>query len=155
MTVDQSPEGQHPPVNSVDDHLNDEDERIFRIWHESLVLQDPRYNHKGIGVLARVAMTNEDLRYRLINDTANFLDELRSKLDLPEDVTLKFYDNSQESLNVVLPPRSGEMSKRPVKLREALRSRTTQSPFAIDDFNHGDIWFEDGENEGDPHTHDG
>jgi hypothetical protein len=70
-----------------------------------------------------------------VNDTEAVLGELRSKADLPEGVTVKFFDNTPGTLNVVLPPRAGEMSSRPAPVREQLRSRTgVHGELPFDDF---------------------
>ena len=107
--------------------LGDDDDRIFHLWLESLVLQDPRYNSKAIAVLAREAMVNEQLRSRVLSDPEGCLKELGSKLALPEGVGVRFLENTQATLNVVLPPRAGGASRMSPTLRDRLRSRTMAS----------------------------
>ncbi|WP_248959144.1 hypothetical protein [Sphaerisporangium perillae] len=115
--------------------FGDEDERLFRLWFESLVLQDKRYLNKGLAVLARMAMADEEFRARLVDDPDGALHGLRERLRLPAGVKLNFFDNTHDSLNLVLPPRAGDVRNRTHALREILRSRTTESDaFLSDDF---------------------
>ena len=133
--------GQTPVWHTAGELLNnEEDEQVLRTWRENLVLQDPRYKSKVLLKFAALAMVDEQFRSRLLNDTEAVLGELRSKADLPEGVTVRFFDNTPGTLNVVLPPRAGEMSSRPAPLREQLRSRTADSVgFFSDDFNIGNF----------------
>jgi hypothetical protein len=121
--------------------LSEEDERLLHLWRESLVLQDPRYKSKVLLKFAAITMADEEFRSRLVNDTEAVLHEFQSKVDWPEGLTLRFLENTQDTLNVVLPPRSGEMSDQPVALREVLRSRTTAWTDGLfrDDFDPGDF----------------
>jgi hypothetical protein len=123
--------------------LGDEDDRLFHLWLEALVLQDPRYNSKAIAVLAREAMVNEQLRSRVIIDPEGCLRELGAKVTLPEGTTVRFFDNTQTNLNVVLPSRAGGTSRWRPALQDRLQSRT--SFFAAwfqDDWDLG--FFDDG-----------
>jgi hypothetical protein len=132
--------GQPPVWHTAGELLNnEEDERVLRDWRESLILQDPRYKSKVLLKFAALAMVDEQFRSRLVNDTEGVLGELRSRADLPEGVTVKFYENTPGTLNVVLPPRGGEMSTRPAPLREQLRSRTANAELPFDDFNIGNF----------------
>jgi hypothetical protein len=119
--------------------LSEEDRRILRLWRESLILQDPRYDSKAVLKLAARAMADEEFRSRLVNETDKVLEELYK----PEGTTLKFYDNTADTLNVVLPPRAGQMSGRPIAFREILRSRTSselsESSFRDDFDTKGDV----------------
>ena len=82
----------------------------MRSWRENLIVMDSRYKSKVLLKFAVLAMVDEQFRYRLVNDTEAVLGELRSQADLPEGVTVKFFDNTPGTLNVVLPPRAGEIS---------------------------------------------
>ena len=119
------------------DMLNDDDRRLILDWRESLTLQDPRYEGKGLLALAVLSMVNEDVRYRLVHDDLEGV--LRQapaiRAQLPEGVTLRFFENTDETLNVVLLPRSGEMGRRSTALRDMLRSRTATGSFFQDDYN--------------------
>jgi hypothetical protein len=57
MTADETG-GNPSKKRKAGEGLGDDDDRIFHLWLESLVLQDPRYNSKAIAVLAREAMVN-------------------------------------------------------------------------------------------------
>ena len=108
------------------------------------MLQDHRYESKALMALAALAMADPDFRSRLIDDTAAVLTAFDKDVDLPDGYEFRFHENSANVVHVVLPPRAGEADKRPVALREALRSRTdlvTLSIFA-DDFDYPD--FHDG-----------
>ena len=107
------------------DSLNDDDRRVLVTWRENLTLQDPRYGSKGLFALAAYSMANDEVRSRLLNDLGGVLEEAPAlAAELPEDVTLRFFENTSDTLNVVLPPRAGETSRRPARLRDMLRSRT-------------------------------
>jgi hypothetical protein len=127
--------------------LGDDDDRIFHLWLESLVIQDPRYNSKAIAVLAREAMVNEQLRSRVVSDPEGCLRELGSKVPFPEGTAVRFYENTQTTLNVVLPPRAGG-TRMSTALRDRLRSRTSDSAeWFHDDWDVGPFM-------GDGHTKD-
>jgi hypothetical protein len=150
--------GQFPKrvVQDVLRTLDADDEQILRLWFESLALQDPRYDSKGIGGLAQLAMADEEFRSRLVNDTESLLEELDSKVHirahLPEGVTLKFFDNTADTLNVVLPSRSGVRIPHTPALREMLQSRTSAEGLFQDNWNLGDAVLDngDGRDKGDP-----
>lgn len=114
---------QNPPAGNA---INADDWRGLRHWYTSLAMQDPRLEEaKGLLKLVTLAMANDDLRSRLVHDTESVLNEFRAKLPLPDGVTLRFWENTSDTLHIVLPPRAGETSKRSAELRELLRSRTT------------------------------
>ena len=150
--------GQTPVWHSAGELLNnEEDERVLRSWRENLIMMDSRYKSKVLLKFAVLAMVDEQFRYRLVNDTEAVLGELRSTADLPEGVTVKFFDNTPGTLNVVLPPRAGEMSSRPAPVREQLRSRTeVHGELPFDDFNIGNFdsidMFGDDDNKDHPPT---
>jgi hypothetical protein len=151
-----------PPVwHKAGEALGDDDRRLLELWRESLILQDPRYKSKVVLKFAALAMDDDAFRQRLVHDTDGVLREFRSKVDWPVGLKLRFYENTEDTLNVVLPPRAGGMSEQPAALRDALRSRTdTVEGFLNDNFDIGDTdqtdMFGD-EDEGDhpsfpPHT---
>ena len=136
--------------------LKDEEDRsVLRLWRESLSLLDPRYESKGLLKLVALAMVDEQIRSRLINDSEGVLRELQTErqsnvdLELSEVTNLWFLENSQDTLNVLLPPRaggltyspSGQMGYRSPERREALRSRTSSEQLRIfmDDYDVGDF----------------
>lgn len=130
---------EHPADAEPRDWLNAEDLGVLRRWREALILQDPRLENKGILKLVVLAMTSDEFRNRLVNDTeAVVADFVARGLPLPEDLTLKFYDNSRDTVHIVLPPRAGSMRNRPPALREVLRSGTAAYSIS-DDFDHGNI----------------
>jgi hypothetical protein len=112
----------------VSDVLNEDDKRVLRYWRESLTPLDPRYRLKSLLTLAHQAMIDEAFRSRLISETQAVLGEFQPHLiDLPKGVKLAFFENTKDTLNVVLPPRAGEMAYRSKALREILRSRTSDA----------------------------
>jgi hypothetical protein len=135
----------------TNEESNEKYGRLLVHWYESLALQDVRYYSKAVIELAHHAMVDEKFRRRLVDDTQTVLRELQDKLgDLPRDVTLKFLENTKDTLNVVLPPRAEEMDDRPTPLRELLRSRTSEpiptEGLFRDDFDfggHGDSELQD------------
>jgi hypothetical protein len=137
MTADETG-GNASKKREAGEGLGDDDDRIFHLWLESLVLQDPRYNSKAIAVLAREAMVNEQLRSRVVSDPESCLRELGYKLALPEGMAVRFLDNTQATLNVVLPPRAGGAGRMSPALRDRLRSRTsTSAQWFSDDWDTG------------------
>src|SRR5262245_10821399 len=86
-----------PEKDVVSDVLSDEDKRVLRNWRDSLTLQDPRYHSKGILQVAQRAMSDEEFRTRLLNDTQALLRELQPKA-LPPGVTLMFLENTRNAL---------------------------------------------------------
>ena len=120
--------------------LNDDDERALRLWRENLILQDPRYKSKVLLKFVAVSMADEQFRSRLVNDTDSILREFRAKVDWPEGLTLRFFENTEDTLNIVLPPRAGATSEQPSALRDVLRSRTaSDAGFLKDDFDIGNF----------------
>jgi hypothetical protein len=111
---------------------------LLRMWKESLVMQDTRYRAKALLRLAALSMVSEEYRTRLVNDTQAVLNEMRLLDDLPMGVTLRFHENTAETLHVVLPPRRQELDSRPPRFRELLRSRTSENSFLLDDVDLGD-----------------
>jgi hypothetical protein len=145
------------------DLLNDDDRRMLVAWRDSVMLQDPRYGGKGLLALAALSMANDVVRSRLLTDVASVLEEAPAlAAELPSGVTLRFFENTGDSLHVVLPPRSGETSRRPAPLRDLLRSRTEvvgesfRDDFNLfsDDFNLSDSGLNDAIGVGDPDIRD-
>jgi hypothetical protein len=120
--------------------MPEEAELLFRDWMQSLVAQDVRYNTKAIGLLVREAMVDDRVRSQILEDPAGALRALGSRLELPSEFTVRFFDNTTTVLNVVLPPpakilesnfeRGGELG---TGLRERLRSRTADFPTLFHD----------------------
>jgi hypothetical protein len=101
--------------------MSDDDQRILRLWRESLSLLDPRYEEKQLLRIAARAMVD---------------DAFREDFTEPEEGSeprVRFHVNTPQTLNVVLPPRAGEVKQWPVAMRKALRSRTDR----------GENWFSD------------
>jgi hypothetical protein len=114
---------------------------VFRLWREYLVFHDPRYHNKELSAVARRSMTDGEFRDRLVNDTEAALSELPPGFSLPDVASLRFHENTADTLNVVLPPRASEVSARTPAFRDLLKSRTAASPgvnvsasFLRDDF---------------------
>ncbi|MFF0476445.1 hypothetical protein [Streptomyces sp. NPDC004284] len=145
MDADQGGAGSRDsrPANySSGNAMNKDDVFMLRHLQQGLIVQDARYENKGLFKLIAVAMADDEFRWRLVNDTQNVLNEFQSRLDLPNGVTVRFWENTDQTLHIVLPPPAGTTSNRPAPLREFLQSRTTKeamSGFWTDDFSdYGD-----------------
>jgi hypothetical protein len=121
--------------------LNDDDQRLLMLWRDNLSLQDPRYHGKGLAHLAYESMVDDDFRHRLVSDSQSVLADLAGKLEeLPDGVTLRFFENTSDTLNVVLPPRAGVVTSRPGALKDLLTSRTSAEFSASgDDWDFGNL----------------
>jgi hypothetical protein len=121
--------------------LNAEDIGGLRRWREALVVQSGhRGEHKGILKLVALAMTNQEFRNRLVNDTDAVIEEFKAKgWTYPENVKLNFYQNSQDTMNIVLPPLAGTLRSFPPAVREVLRSATSSGGLLRDDYDFGDV----------------
>jgi hypothetical protein len=134
------------------------------------VISYHRYRPRDAGKLGApghpvhpLSMANDEVRSRLLTDLDGVLEEAPALAEeLPEGVTLRFVENTTDTLNVVLPPRSGETSRRPAPLRDVLRSRTEvvgasfRDDFDLfsDDFNLSDSGLLDAIGVGDPDLRD-
>lgn len=113
--------------------VNEDDALALRTWFESLCWQDPRYDSKFLLKLAALAMGSDEKRRRLLSDADDLVREVRSHFDQAkgansdplEGVTLRFWENTPDTLHIVLPPRAGVASELPNPLKDALRSRTS------------------------------
>jgi hypothetical protein len=99
-------------------HMSDDDQRILRLWRESLSLLDPRYEDKRLLRIAARAMVDDAFRERFADDDGAPADDAAPGL-------IRFHVNTPKTLHVVLPPRAGEAEQRPQSMRESLRSRTS------------------------------
>src|SRR4051794_25278095 len=108
----------------ADNQPSEDELQVLRLWKQGLVAQDPRYERKGLLKLAALAMTDADFRSRLISDTQSILSELPPELSLPEGVELRFYENTNDTLHIVLPDLGAGLARRPAAFPELLRSRT-------------------------------
>ncbi|MFE4873900.1 hypothetical protein [Streptomyces sp. NPDC056682] len=112
--------------------VNEDDALALRNWFDNLSWQDPRYDNKLLLKLAALAMGSDEVRRRLLNDTDNMVREVRSHFTRPkgvksdplEGVTLRFWENTPDTLHIVLPPRAGVASELSERLKNELRSRT-------------------------------
>ncbi len=106
--------------------MSDDDQRILRLWRESLSLPDPRYEDKRLVRIAARAMVDNELRAKLVERDLAAAEEPSAAVGTePYPVEVRFYLNTPETLHVVLPPRAGEAETRPAALRDDLRSRTS------------------------------
>lgn len=123
----------------IGENLSDDDQNVLRLWRESLSLLDMRYHGKALLMLVARAMADDEFRSRLVNDTDAVLSEFEP--GLPDGLQARFLDNTPTTVNVVLPPRAGEMEKRPKALRDALRSRTAENAVELfqDDLDFGNF----------------
>ncbi|MEV6318725.1 hypothetical protein [Streptomyces sp. NPDC051776] len=136
-SYDSSPQqasGGRPSGNA----MNADDDLVLSRWYQALLMQDSRYDRKdlfkNLVKLAAVSMSDDEFRQRLVNDTGSVLAEFQSWLNLPAGLTIKFWDNTPDTLHIVLPPRAGEASKRPEPLRNLLRSRPMDHGGGRDDW---------------------
>lgn len=127
----------YPP----DERLKHDDWRVLHLWRENLALLDRRYENKGLLRLVCLAMVNEHLRARLIRDPEGVLRDEESMTSdrLPDGVTVKFLDNTDDTLHVVLPPRTEEVFAKSPAMRELLRSRTEEPTWFEDDWDVGNL----------------
>ena len=136
--------------DEADDGLTDDD-RVLRQWFSSLVLQDERFDDKKILKLGALALQNDEFRARILDDTAAVLEELG--YEGPDGLRLRVYENTADTLNLVLPSPAASKSK---GLREQLRSRTSAAFLdTVDDWDFGDISIPEDSNTGDTGGHDG
>jgi hypothetical protein len=130
--------GQDPATRITGNELNAKDERIWRLWMQGIALTDYRSHGKAVAWLARLAMIDEEFRHRLINDTHSALSELPSDLKLPEGMTVRFLENTQDTLNIVLPPQAGGITYEQPEFHDELESRTSDGfPIFHDNFDIG------------------
>jgi hypothetical protein len=122
--------------------LSEEDEQLLAYWWQALLMQDGRcMDKKLILKMAARSMLDPQFRAGLVSDSERMLSELLPEdADLPSGVTLRFLENTEQVLNIIL-PRAMEgvaPADRPA-LRELLKSRTSDdSSFFRDDFtDHG------------------
>jgi hypothetical protein len=134
--------------------LNAEDMGGLIRWRDALIVQSGhRGEHKGILKLVVLAMTDLEFRTRLISDTDAVIAEFKALgWNYPENVTLNFYENSTNTMNIVLPPLAGTLRSFPPAVREVLRSGTAER-IGRDDWDFGDIG--DNNNHGDHTSFDG
>ena len=112
-----------------------------------------RGEHKGILKLVVLAMTDLEFRSRLINETDAVIAEFQALgWSYPENVQLNFYENSANTMNIVLPPPAGTLRSFPPAVRQLLRSGTREA-LLMDDFDMGDI--RDNNDHGDTSALDG
>jgi hypothetical protein len=115
-----------------------DEQRVLAFWKDGLTSIDPRYDTKALLKLGGVAMLDREFRTKLLNETEETLGYFTA-YPLPKGLTLKFYENTADTLHVVLPPFGGGLNERTPEFREALRSRTSGALFlARDDFDMGD-----------------
>ena len=130
------------------DYLTETDQEVLRTWYEHLPLIDPRYEDKRLRRIGLRAMVDDEFRRRITEGTgpARDADEPES----PETAHVKFLANTPETLYVVLPPKAGTAEHYPVRVRDALRSRTsTHEALFADD------WWDSDPDTGDHPRHDG
>jgi hypothetical protein len=123
-------------------------------WRDALIVESGhRGEHKGILKLVVLAMTDLEFRTRLINETDAVIAEFQALgWSYPENVKLNFYENSANTMNIVLPPPAGTLRSFPPAVRQLLRSGTGEA-LGRDDWDYGDIG--DNNNHGDHTTFDG
>ncbi|PZG14829.1 hypothetical protein C1I95_20875 [Micromonospora craterilacus] len=115
--------------------LSDDAHRQLRDWRVTLWELDRRYEDKGLLALAAMSLADEEIRARLIRDPQSVMAELGITLQLPEHTTVRFVENTQDTLTVILPARLAEREQRPAGLDVHLASRlTTLKAFLQDDF---------------------
>jgi hypothetical protein len=120
--------------------LNAEDMGGLARWRDALIVESGhRGEHKGILKLVVLAMTDLEFRSRLINETDAVITEFQALgWSYPENVQLNFYENSANTMNIVLPPPAGTLRSLPPAVRQLLRSGTREA-LLMDDFDMGDI----------------
>jgi hypothetical protein len=110
-------------------HLGELDQNVLRTWYEGLVLVDPRYDDKRVKQMGARAMVDDEFRRQLVGDVDPGSDDPESR----EEVEVRFHTNTSAMINVVLPPRAGAAEAYPMRLRDALNSRTANDPGIFQD----------------------
>jgi hypothetical protein len=115
--------------------LSEDAQRRLQDWRITMWELDSRYEDKGLFVLAAVAMADPEYRARLIADPQSVMVELGITLELGEYTTVRFVENTADSVTVILPPVVAQEA-RPKSVDEYLASRTIKvKAFFQDDFN--------------------
>ncbi|GAA3218713.1 hypothetical protein [Actinocorallia longicatena] len=106
--------------------MAEDDQRILRHWRDSLILLDLRYEDRRLAKIAARAMTDPVFRASALPPG----ETEAVPYDDQTPVEIRFHVNTPTVLHVVLPPPAGEAARRPLALRETLRSRTSLSATA-------------------------
>ncbi|MFE7332693.1 hypothetical protein ACFU8W_49315 [Streptomyces sp. NPDC057565] len=115
--------------------LSEEERQQLRDWRVTLWELDPRYGDKKLLVLAAMSLADEDIRAKLIADPQSAMAEFGITLDLLESTTVRFVENTADTLTVILPDGPAELEDRPANLDAYLKSRLTKvEAFLRDDF---------------------
>lgn len=114
--------------------LSAEAQRQLRNWQFTMWELDSRYDDKALLVLAAIAMADPEYRARLIADPYSVMSELGITTELGENTTLRFVENTADSLTVILPPSADQQETRPAELEEYLDSRLTKVAASGDDY---------------------
>ncbi|WP_055625347.1 nitrile hydratase subunit alpha [Streptomyces sp. JHA19] len=115
--------------------LSEEERQQLRDWRVTLWELDPRYGDKKLLVLAGMSLANEEIRAKLIADPQSVMAEFGIALNLLESTTVRFVENTADTLTVILPARPAELEDRPESLNSYLESRLTKvKAFLRDDF---------------------
>jgi hypothetical protein len=138
MTHEREQPGRGPLIGG---DMSEDDQNVLHQWRDSLSLLDQRYHDKRLVRFAARSMVDEDFRTRLVEDGNRLI---HGGDESPDDVLVKFFANSTYVLHVVLPPPAGDTAFRPAALRDALRSRTSESVgFFQDEWNIADLGTKD------------
>ncbi|MFL6075185.1 MAG: hypothetical protein ACJ73S_17455 [Mycobacteriales bacterium] len=124
--------------DEIGTELTEDDRNVLHLWRESLTFLDDRYNDKVLLRLADRSMRDPEFRARLVDDAASVLAEIGASV--MDGLRVRFFANTPDTVNVVLPPPAGEVRHRTSALRDALRSRTSGDAlfFLEDDWNISD-----------------
>ncbi|HEY7596611.1 MAG TPA: nitrile hydratase subunit alpha [Actinophytocola sp.] len=115
--------------------LSADAQRRLQDWRITMWELDPRYEDKGLFVLAAIAMADPEYRARLIADPRSVMAELGITVEVGENTTIRFVENTADSLTVILPPAVAEVA-RPTSVDEYLASRIVKvKAFFQDDAN--------------------
>jgi hypothetical protein len=127
--------------------LSEEEEEILSNWWQALLAHDVRLSSKKLILkLAARSMADPEFRARLVNDFPSLRAEMPAdfaEAELPAGVDLNFLENTEHTLNIVLPrPLEAVAEQDRPALRELLRSRTAaeRSSFFQDDFRDHGNW---------------
>ncbi len=107
------------------DRLSPEDERLLTLFRLNGEVVDPRYELKAIRLLVAWALVDPEFRSRLIGDADSILSQLQGYSDLPENLRVRFVENSPGELTVVLPPPSAALDEKSRKIGDLIVSRTS------------------------------
>ena len=104
--------------------LSEDDRRLLTLLRVHGETVDPRYEMKGIRLLVGRSLVDPAFRAKALADADAALDELRGHIELPEGVSIRCVENTEDTLTIVLPPLPEKMDEKSRRIRDMIFSRT-------------------------------